>query len=177
MDTTRLNRALSQSMYLLSITKKDIQDYSFSVEGSTSSVYKVDLNENLRCTCIDFKKRHKICKHILFILFRVLKIKLNSYIYEDPDINVFLLGLDLDLDLQNKIDDIISKRSKKSDLVEVFVVEKVSEDLLVQLCEDLDKIVEIEQCSICFEDLVSKKDLSKSTSCKHEFHVKEIFFK
>lgn len=98
-DVSRLQRALKQSMYLLEYNCDSNENYKFIVEGSTINNYTVQIkfdkevsNGNnlfeeqylhekcLSCTCPDYKTRHQICKHIMFILFRVLQFDVNNEI-------------------------------------------------------------------------------------------------
>ncbi len=80
----RLDRALNQRMYLLD-SRREESNYVFQVEGSTGTPYNVTISDNLKCTCIDFKKRKKVCKHIMFVICRVYKQNLVS---DDPDVNM-----------------------------------------------------------------------------------------
>lgn len=81
----RLVRALNQRMYLLDHIKTD-NEHNFLVEGSTSKQYNVILTkECVSCNCVDFKKRKKICKHIMFVACRIYKRPLSS---DDPNIDI-----------------------------------------------------------------------------------------
>ena len=75
----RIDRALSQSMYL--VTKSDInrQDLScqFVVLGSTGNVYDVAIGRAPHCSCPDHAKGN-LCKHILYVLLKVMAIPSNS---------------------------------------------------------------------------------------------------
>ena len=70
----RIRRALSQRMYLVN-RSPDL----FIVSGSTGKHYHVTIQRRPRrnvtlisCTCPDHEYRGNICKHIIFILIRVL---------------------------------------------------------------------------------------------------------
>ena len=73
----RIGRALSQRLYLIKredITRDEIGAIkaSFVVLGSTGNVYNVTISRLVSCTCPDHLKGN-ICKHIIFVMVRVLK--------------------------------------------------------------------------------------------------------
>jgi len=60
--------------------------HNFLVEGYSSKQYAVILNkECVSCNCIDFIKRKKICKHIMFVICRIYKKNLYD---DDPNIDM-----------------------------------------------------------------------------------------
>lgn len=73
--TTRANRAITQKIYL--VDTQIITDISrkFIVLGSTGNEYLVTICANHTCTCPDYNTRFINCKHIYFIILRVLKIE------------------------------------------------------------------------------------------------------
>lgn len=53
----------------------------FAVFGLTGSVYNVVISHVPSCTCEDFRRAHASpCKHIMFVLIKVLKVPQNSYL-------------------------------------------------------------------------------------------------
>ena len=150
----RIKRALSQRMYLLSINQQNIDNWSFNIEGSTGSNYSVNFTEkHVKCACIDFKKRHKICKHIIFIVARVLKdSNLVSLLNEDPNINIFKLSENLNKNLEN-----IMKPCQN--------IEKISEVKSEQIlsCSD--------DCVICYEEVGLVTFAKSCLTCKKYLHT------
>lgn len=78
----RVFRGLSQRICLLHQFQTMDNNYVYAVEGTTGNVYEVTLHSNahhwssaLRCSCSDFQKRHTHCKHIAFVLYKVLRIE------------------------------------------------------------------------------------------------------
>jgi hypothetical protein len=74
----RKERAKSQRLFLLKEQWKsnsdENQDYLCDVLGTTGNVYHVNyVDDNWSCTCPDYLKREANCKHIYFVLYRVLK--------------------------------------------------------------------------------------------------------
>ncbi len=89
----RVTRAMEQRMYLLHHEKKgDV--YEFNIEGSIGTPYIVTVSTSLKCSCPDFNRRNKICKHIIFIVHKVYKINITD---DNPKINLLANFNKLDL--------------------------------------------------------------------------------
>ena len=78
----RFQKLFIDEFFLLDISVNK-NDYLFKIAGSTNNVYTVRINKNytnnfVYCDCPDSGKWCKmynvICKHILFIIFRVIKL-------------------------------------------------------------------------------------------------------
>ena len=84
----RLERALSERLYL--IERRDASETSpsglvalrheFAVLGSTGNVYEVAICRTPSCTCVDYRDRAQICKHLLFVYVKVLNVDRESHI-------------------------------------------------------------------------------------------------
>lgn len=73
----RLERAFTHRLYLVDRLpqKEDSLEREYAVMGSGGNVYKVVIGKDPRCECADYGKRGgNPCKHIFFILHRVLKV-------------------------------------------------------------------------------------------------------
>lgn len=75
----RLGRAKTQKMFLIrkgEISRDDGDAYPSSCEfivlGSTGNVYNVTIQRLPQCTCPDYTKHNQLCKHILFVLLKVM---------------------------------------------------------------------------------------------------------
>ncbi|EGG02124.1 uncharacterized protein MELLADRAFT_91661 [Melampsora larici-populina 98AG31] len=74
----RIWRAIYQDMYILDhATVVSASHKEFAVSGTTYYVFKVIINQLPSCTCPDWRKGY-ICKHILFVFIKVLKVPLVS---------------------------------------------------------------------------------------------------
>ncbi len=76
----RIERAKTQTMYL--VTKDNEADMealccNFVVLGSTGNVYNVIIQRVPRCNCPDHTRGH-LCKHILFVLLKVMRVPADS---------------------------------------------------------------------------------------------------
>ena len=72
---SRKQRAFQQPIYLLKMhpTTNQIQR-KFDVMGTTGNRYLVTIGENVSCSCPDNSQNNNTCKHIYFIMLRVMKI-------------------------------------------------------------------------------------------------------
>ncbi|KAJ3311123.1 hypothetical protein HDU76_003203, partial [Blyttiomyces sp. JEL0837] len=74
----RISRALQQRMFLLSRKTVSNHHHEFAVLGSTGNVYTVHVRKISSCDCPDFGKGN-LCKHILFVYLKVLRVDSDSY--------------------------------------------------------------------------------------------------
>ena len=81
MKTTikRVERALSQRLYMI----ERVDGSNYLVQGSSDSCYVVSLDQNndtneWSCECPDNEIRGYICKHMIFIMVRVLRLSVND---------------------------------------------------------------------------------------------------
>lgn len=76
----RLARACDQAMYLLHVEREQTQEglvwWTFQVQGASSTTYTINFHapSEFACTCPDFSRSHNVCKHILFMVFRVTRL-------------------------------------------------------------------------------------------------------
>ena len=55
----------------------------YVILGSTGNVYTATIGTLHGCTCHDFRFRRSLCKHILFVLIKVLRVNTDSfYVYQ-----------------------------------------------------------------------------------------------
>ena len=67
-DPARLERATKHRLYLV----ERMSPFNFHILGASGSDYLVSLTRHPECTCPDHTNRKTMCKHILFVLVRVL---------------------------------------------------------------------------------------------------------
>lgn len=82
----RMKKITKEPFYLLDLNQNDKGNYVFNVSGSTANVYNTTLYPEERkvfCSCPDArshaKKQGCVCKHICFIMIRVLKLPLQLF--------------------------------------------------------------------------------------------------
>ena len=155
----RLDRAFEQRLYLIT---SDISSLKFVVLGSTSNVYNVSFDQgNCACTCPDFKTRNNICKHLLFIVHRVVKVPLTFYISNPIDLQQF----------QGLIGSINQNVQAPNSIVDAYSQAMVAAHM-TQGSQSTDE----EDCPICMEALDEKQEelCSCTKQCNKKFHVKCI---
>ena len=89
----RMRRALSEPIEFEITDCQDVDSEQFEVIGSTGKSYSVSINrmKKSQCSCMDFKNRGKICKHIIAILMKHYLLNINQI--RELDENPYL-GLD-----------------------------------------------------------------------------------
>jgi hypothetical protein len=144
---SRMIRALNQPMFLISAEYKPVDMWYFTIQGFSGADYDVVLTpEEMSCTCPDFKKRKKLCKHLYFVIAKIANDK-KSLKRLDEITNIF--------EINTKLTNQLKKRLQKR------IEEQTIDD------DDNDELTE---CVICFEDIKKcQRDVS-CTKCKHTFH-------
>ena len=70
----RVLRSIDENIILVFYTTQKY-GYLFYILGTSDFIYKILINKNfISCNCEDFVKHKILCKHLCFILFKVLKI-------------------------------------------------------------------------------------------------------
>lgn len=78
MKPTRKDRAFKEKIFLIEAIEPDedqtelVREYR--VMGNSGNLYTVTIQANPKCTCLDFRMRQNKCKHLYFILMRVMKV-------------------------------------------------------------------------------------------------------
>ena len=86
----RLERAMSERLYLIERRDESLASPSgllslqvlFVVLGSTGNVYEARVCRAPSCTCVDFRERSQICKHLLFVYVKVLRASRESHVLQ-----------------------------------------------------------------------------------------------
>lgn len=166
-----------EEFYLLNLAKEYSRSV-FSICGSTSNVYKIclyDQSRKLFCNCPDAKsharKKNVYCKHVCFVLFKILK---NSINLNDTDIfNTHQLSLEEYNNCISKIN--ILNLSHENDFVDKDLIQKY------ELVKNLDPkqkfevtktIKDEDLCPICFDEFINDKTIEKlqCPTCNNIFH-------
>lgn len=106
MSYSRIERALSQRLHVL---RRSEDSSDFTIQGSTGAYYNVQLDYEkgfCTCNCPDAVIRGQRCKHILFVLLKVLRLATNHVLYRN-------LGYIRD-DLDRALRDVVGNRERPS---------------------------------------------------------------
>ena len=84
----RMERAASERLYLIEWRDASTTSpsgllslrHEFAVLGSTGNVYRAAVARMPSCTCVDFRDRSQICKHLLFVYLKVLGVSRESHV-------------------------------------------------------------------------------------------------
>ena len=76
MSSQRIERCYTDNIYLIEIEPPEEDDIKrkFVIMGHSGHVYKVTISNHPHCTCPDFFLRRHRCKHIYFVLMRIMDI-------------------------------------------------------------------------------------------------------
>jgi len=150
MDPERLQRALEQRILLVDQELKSATEMWFKVLGTSGTTYKVVVSEHQSCTCPDYTRRNKKCKHIYFVLRRVL----------------------------NASDTLVGKEQLTVDeLKQLFSGPKIIPTATTMLQEQKGNEVERrpldEECPVCYEPMDQKKEdiIYCFTTCGYNMHL------
>lgn len=159
---SRKSRGKSQKLFLVhSHDNKEQYEKCYDIMGTTGNVYTVSIKNIPECTCPDHQTRNKRCKHIYFVLLRIMKVS------EDQEDNNYS-NEDL-TSMFNKIPNIA-----KNCMVEANVQNKYHN---LKIADDKKSINVGQQslddmCPICLDDLKNGEDVNYCKfSCGKNIHV------
>lgn len=167
----RIGRALSQSLYLVTKSDVDTNDLSctFVVLGSTGNVYDVRIGRTPNCSCPDHAKGN-LCKHILFVLLKVMAIPpVSSLVYQQAWI-------------RSELEEMYSFMAHRFHHVSGSIMANAAVRNEYAKLQGRQSVVptvvcrqDLEDCPICFEAL---EEASESTYCRSRcgarFHARCI---
>lgn len=147
-NTARKQRGLSQKLYLIEATT----NYDYTIMGSTGNVYNVKITNSPTCTCPDHMTRHNRCKHIYFVLLRIMKAaNCDQPNYSNDEIQTFVNNISniqtvsVDAKIQEKYHKLIEK-NKTGDNANI----NDNNNDIVKGLDDL--------CPICLDDMDNGDD-------------------
>ncbi len=81
----------------------------FHVSGSGGNVYNVVLDRQVSCSCMDFSLRRKVCKHLLFVYIKVLRLKGHLPVYTQVRLSADEVAQVFDEALENPVAQALAK--------------------------------------------------------------------
>lgn len=172
-SATKKQRAFSQPIYLIRMEKKT-SDYEreFLVLGTTGNKYHIIIGENSSCSCPDFEDNGNICKHLYFIVLRVLKGVTVRRKYNKDTLRIMFDNipkfLDNDLFVDKKAYDLFHN-------VNVKPVDQKFDDLCPVCLEDVSRSQKLNYCkyecgksihSMCFNMWSENTGIMKCLFCR-----------
>ncbi|CAF1277086.1 unnamed protein product [Rotaria magnacalcarata] len=167
----RIERALHQRLYLLAATKSsnEIVSREYKVLGNTANVYTVIITHVPSCSCPDYAKGH-LCKHIIFVLHRVLKVSRSSpLLYQQALVTDELNEIFSKADAQYNGSYILAEQSIR----EAYHAKTGDPDVIINPKTIQQKTITNEdECPICYESMINDKNnvIFCSKSCGNNMH-------
>lgn len=162
---SRKAKGITQNLFLIEIVPSDKEfEKEFIVMGSTGNVYHVTIREYPTCTCPDFMTRMRRCKHIFFILIKVMKIK-NSDQEEYYDDELLEMFKNIPQITENLVaDSVIKEKYKRINSIDEKEEENEKDEKVKK--KSIDDI-----CPICLENLDNGQDVDYCKySCGKQIH-------
>lgn len=173
----RITRALEQRLFvierkIINSENTNTTNEEFVIQGTTGNLYKCKIANKPTCDCPDSKRGH-VCKHLLFIYIRVLRVEQNNSILCKKNLS------------DEEIANIYSSAPKRVDgfvMAESFVREKYKTFLeqsgkpYVKKTKEKPKPrkpLEGDMCAVCYEDFGPEEE-SKTTyclQCSNNIHI------
>ena len=151
MSYTRKQRGTTQSIFLIETVKSQKEyEREYVVMGSTGNIYHVLITNNPTCTCPDFITRGNRCKHIYFVLLRIMKVDPDNEDQEEYDEEELLEMFSNIPDITNNL--IVDETKKKTYHKLVKNKNKLEKKEVIQKETD-------DLCPICLDDLENGDDL------------------
>ena len=67
-SVSRIKRSVKHPLKLISV-----EENNYNIYGSTGNIYTIKTEPSMSCTCIDYNKNKRYCKHIYFIFLNIYK--------------------------------------------------------------------------------------------------------
>ena len=189
MSFARKQRGATQNIFLIETIIDDKEtERKYVVMGSTGNVYNVIIKQNPECSCPDYMTRAKRCKHIYFVLIRVMKSSNEDQVqYSNDELQIMfnnipqvMHNLIVDDMIKNTYEKL--KQSNKLGKKEpITVSQKDTSDLCPVCLDDLDNGDELDYCKfscgkpihkICYS-MWTKKHPVNCIFCKKSWLNKE----
>jgi hypothetical protein len=77
MSSGRIERCFTDNIYLIESLPEDEDnpyERSYIIMGNSGRTYTVTISHRPKCTCPDFRTRANRCKHIFFVLIRIMNV-------------------------------------------------------------------------------------------------------
>jgi hypothetical protein len=179
----RSNRARTEEMHIVNTCLIDDEESDihwhgaekFTLKAATGNIYEVTIDKLNHCTCIDFKKGY-ICKHIMFVLYKVFQVKYESYYILQKTFSeeeLIQLYSQRERDLHNVMAD--EETQITYEMSQPVAPLEVSSEELQRIRRPLSHAGEPEYCPLCIEAFDPQAPADSITfchSCGYNVHQK-----
>ena len=170
--TDRFERGIKQNIYVIDIDTRNQNDkvnphILFFVCGTTRNTYSVTFTKKkVVCTCMDFKLRQQLCKHIYFLIGKVGRLSLEQIQTMFGDLSAPKSAF-----LKTTFFTRKSHQQKKLSIILQKIVEIIEKNV-----EEMKKGDGENDCCICLETLEKNDRCIDCQQCKKLFHSSCIGF-
>lgn len=156
---TRRARGLTERIYLLEASVDCQTSWTLRILASSMNIYTIHLSpEFVGCSCPDFQKRHSICKHLFFVVLRVLR----------------------NVPAEVRLETVEDIKLAFADVLHPILLETLhtrigdnADSMNATNSTNNNNVYDVhETCCICFEEFGSEETIVCSTSCQNRFHSK-----
>ena len=172
--STRIERCFTDNLYLVESIPPNLNEEKkrvYLIMGSTGNVYSVVITNKPTCTCPDFRQRKKRCKHIYFVLIRIMKVE-NPIIKKFTNDNLDEMFNNIPLITNNLIVD----KSKRDKFYEITNNTKSNNNNEINSKKDnkvKQRLNDNDICPICLDNINNGKELDYCKySCGLTLHKK-----
>jgi hypothetical protein len=175
-EDARKKRGKAQRIFLIMTHEhnSDVLERKYEVMGTTGNAYAVTVKNIPTCTCPDHTLRNKRCKHIYFVLTRIMKVEPDQEDideYSDQDLRDMFKNIPPIVD-NLKVDNIRLAKFKalnKNSNGEVDI-KKIDQDDLCPVClgEMYDRDEELIYCKYSCGNGIHKECFDQYSSKQHD---------
>jgi hypothetical protein len=181
--TTRKSRGVTQKLFLIeNVPSTNTKERKFVIMGSTGNVYTVSITNTPSCNCPDYVTRGNRCKHIYFVLLRIMKV-FNPDIatYTDTDLVIMFASIPQVNDSIVADNKTITKYKKME--TNNQIQQKGTDDNCLVCLDELENGEDLTYCNfscgkpihkLCFE-MISKKSVPNCLFCSKPFNVQQQY--
>lgn len=151
----RFKRGIQQNLFVFNFDTSQSHEniLKFEIYGTSCQIYDVLFDQDqVSCSCMDFKTRNLYCKHIYFIIGKIGKLTLEQVedLFEE---NTMASSRTTRTQKQKKLSTILHR------------IVKALQNSIKQL-----KNGDGETCCVCIEEMNPKEKCMECESCKNKFH-------
>jgi Ring finger domain len=184
MSSTRKERGKTQNIFLIETIINE-KERKFMVMGLTGNIYQVTMKHIPECTCPDFMTRNKRCKHIYFVLIKIMNTQNEDQdSYDELELQTMFHSIPLitnNLIVNENVKEVYNKLKEQNKLntsVKQEVTQRDTNDLCPICLDDLENGDELDYCKyscgrpihkICFS-MWTKNRSSICVFCRHQWN-------
>lgn len=164
---SRKIRGKNQVLFLIeALDEENKYERKYNVMGSTGNVYNICIKNKPSCTCPDHLTRRVRCKHIYFVLLRIMKVKRHEEDvsnYENSELLTMFKRIPKitnNLKVNKQTYDKYNILKNGDDKKDVSIKQKSLDDLCPICLDDLDNGKPIEFCKYSCGKNIHKKCFS-----------------